>query len=77
LLGKGSLRQAQVEPLAPDVVTHGAEASRVTAWQGARSRRLEPETGKRQRNGASAGGWAIRNEGANARRMSCAFTPLA
>jgi hypothetical protein len=46
---------SQVEPLAAEVVTHGAQGSRVTPWQGAPSGRPEPEAGKRQRNGASAG----------------------
>ena len=56
LPGKGSLRQSEVEPAAPEVVTHGAETSRVTPWQGSRSGRHEPQAGKRQRNGAPAAG---------------------
>jgi hypothetical protein len=60
------LRQPEVEPATPDVVTHGARGSRVTPWQRLRSGHPEPQAGKRQRNGARAAGAGTRSGAAGA-----------
>lgn len=70
LPAKGSLRHPQVEPTAPQVVAQGAEGSRVTPWQDARSGRHKPNATERQRNAASAAGSGTRSAGAGARRPS-------
>jgi hypothetical protein len=65
---------SQVEPLAANVVTHGPQGSRVTPWERARYRRLKPEAGKRQRNGASAAGSGTRSAAAGARPATSRVT---
>lgn len=74
---EGSLRLVQVEPAATDMVAEGVEYSRITPWQAGRSWSPEPQAGKRQRNGARAGGSGTRSEAAAARRRTSRATPLA
>ena len=69
-LSDGSLRQAEIEPAATDVLPERGGRCRVTSWEHARSGALEPEAGKRQRNSALAAGSGIPSAAAGAARAT-------
>lgn len=76
-LGEGSLRQAEVESPAPEVLAKRVACTWATPWQDGWSYRSEPQAGKRQRNGARAAGAGTPSAGAGARRANSSSTPRA
>ena len=69
-LGEDSLRQAEIEPSTTELFTECHRILRVTPWEHGGSGRLEPQAGKRQRNGARAAGSGIPSAAAAAARAT-------